>query len=103
MLSTLAELLAPVTGPAFLQAVQSRTRFHVKATEETRARSLLPWDDIERLASTPAVLAEADLMKDGMLVPAQLYASEDGLDVRAFHDILGQGASIVIKDIARWV
>jgi hypothetical protein len=103
MLSTLAELLAPVTVPAFFEAVHGRTGFHVKAADERRAQALLPWDDIERLTSTPAVLAEADLMKDGMLVPAQLYASEDGLDVRAFHDILGQGASIVIKDIARWV
>ena len=107
MLSTLAELLAPATVPALLEAVHTRTGFHVKATEERRALSLLPWEDIERLTATPAILAEAELMKDGMPVPAQLYASEDGLedglDVRAFHDILGQGASIVIKDIARWV
>jgi hypothetical protein len=103
MLSTLAELLAPATVPAFLEAVHTRTGFQVKATDERRAQALLPWEDIERLTATPAILAEAELMKDGMLVPAQLYASDDGLDVRAFHDILGQGASIVIKDIARWV
>jgi hypothetical protein len=103
MLATLAELLAPVSVPAFLESVRSRTRFHVKATNETRARALLPWHDIERLTSTPAVLAEATLIKDGMFVPAQLYASDGDLDVRAFHDILGQGASIVINEINRWV
>jgi hypothetical protein len=104
MLSTLAELLAPVSVPAFIEAVHGRNRIHVKATEQGRAQTLLSWDDIERLTSTPAVLAEATLIKDGMPVPAQLYASgEGGLDVRAFHDILGQGASIVINDIKRWV
>jgi hypothetical protein len=111
MLGTLADLLAPVTVPAFLEAVHGRSRLHVRATDAGRAETLLPWEEVERLTSTPAVLAEVDLMKDGMLVPAQLYASDGALegppdrrlDVRAFHDILGQGASIVVRDIARWV
>jgi ribosomal protein L16 Arg81 hydroxylase len=42
---------------------------------------------------------------DGVRIARQLYTSNEGkqFNVRAFHDLLSQGVSIVVNSVDRWV
>jgi hypothetical protein len=99
MLATLADLLAPVSASEFLEIFRARKRLHISASDPTRAETLFSWRDIDTLLSNHALDENVGLMRDGVVVPPQLYTSNGGkhLNVRAFHDLLAQGVSIVVN------
>ena len=103
MLATLADLLAPVSTSEFLEVFRARKRLHIAASDPTRAETLFSWRDIDTLLSEHALDENVRLMRDGVLVPRQFYTSNEGkrLNVRAFHDLLPQGVSIVVDDVHR--
>ena len=98
MLATLADLLAPVSTSEFLEVFRARKRLHIAASDPTRAETLFSWRDIDTLLSGHALDENVSIMRDGVLVPRQFYTSNEGkrLNVRAFHDLLAQGVSIVV-------
>jgi Cupin superfamily protein len=101
MLANLTDLLAPVSRSEFLTAFRLRQRLHIVASDPARAETLLPWEDIDALLSGHALDKDVSIMRDGVLVPRQLYTSNDGarLNVRAFHGLLPQGVSIVMNGV----
>ena len=103
MLATLADLLAPVSTSEFLEVFRARKRLHIAASDPTRAETLFSWRDIDTLLSEHALDENVRIMRDGVLVPRQLYTSNEGkrLNVRAFHDLLPQGVSIVVDYVHR--
>jgi ribosomal protein L16 Arg81 hydroxylase len=103
ILATLADLLAPVSTAKFLEAFRARKRLHIPASDHTRAETLFSWHDIDTLLSRHALDENVRIMRDSMEVPRQFYTSNEGkrLDVRAFHDLLAQGASIVVDFVER--
>jgi ribosomal protein L16 Arg81 hydroxylase len=103
MLATLADLLAPVSTSEFLELFCARKRVHIAASDPTRAETLFSWRDIDTLLSEHALDERVKLMRDGVLVPRQFYTSNEGkrLNVRAFHDLLAQGVSIVVDGVHR--
>jgi ribosomal protein L16 Arg81 hydroxylase len=105
MLTTLADLLAPVSLSEFLDAFRGRKRLHIAATDPTRAESLFSWRDIDTLLSERALDENVMFLRDGVRVPRQLYTSNEGkrLNVPAFHNLLTQGVSIVVNNIHRSV
>jgi hypothetical protein len=105
MLATLADLLAPVSISEFLELFRARKRLHVTASDPTRAETLFSWQDIDTLLSAHALDENVTLMRDGVIVPQRFYTSSGGkrLNVRAFHDLLPQGVSIIIDGIDRWI
>lgn len=105
MLATLADLLAPVSFSEFLEVFCARKRLHIPASHPTRAEALLSWRDIEMLLSEHALDESVTIMRDGVLVPRQFYTSNEGkrFNVRAFHDLLPQGVSIIVDGIHRLV
>jgi Cupin superfamily protein len=103
MLETLADLLAPVSLSDFLEDFGGRKRLHISASDPTRAETLLPWQDIDTLLSTHGLSENVGIWRDSVLVPRQFYTSSEGkqLNVRALHDLLAQGVSIVVDGIHR--
>jgi hypothetical protein len=103
MLSTLADLLAPVSFGEFLEVFRARKRLHITALDPTRAESLFSWRDIDALLSGHVLDENVRILRDGVRVPRHLYTSNEGkqFNVRAFHDLLPQGVSIVVDDIHR--
>jgi hypothetical protein len=100
MFGSLSDLIAPLPLPEFLQALRDKRRLYVRAIDPTRAASLLPWQELEDMISMRN-FDDIEAMQNGMVIPPQLYQAEG--DARAFHDILAQGASIVVKQIQRTV
>ena len=105
MLATLADLLAPVSTSEFLDMFRARKRLHIAASDPTRAEALLSWPDIDALLSQHALDDSVMLLRDSVPIPRQFYTSTKGkqLDVRALHDLLPQGVSIIVDRIHRWI
>ncbi len=105
MLATLADLLAPVSFSEFLEVFRARKRLHILASDPSRAEALFSWRDIDALLSKHVLDENVRLMRDGVLIPRQLYTSNDGkrLNARVFHDLLPQGVSIVVDEVQRAV
>jgi hypothetical protein len=103
MLATLSDLLAPVSISEFLEVFCARKRFHIAASDPTRAETLFPWRDIDTFLSEHALDEDVKIMRDGVRIPRVLYTSNEDkqLNVRAFHDLLPQGISIVADSIDR--
>jgi ribosomal protein L16 Arg81 hydroxylase len=105
MLATLADVLAPISPSEFLEAFRTKKRLHVAASDPTRAETLLPWRDIDTLLSTHALDENVRIIRDSVPVPRQFYTLNEGkqLNVRAFHDLLPQGVSIVVDSVYHWI
>jgi ribosomal protein L16 Arg81 hydroxylase len=105
MLATLADLLAPVSASEFLEVFRAKKRLHIAASDPTRAETLFSWRDVDTLLSEHALDEDIRIMRDGVRIPRQLYTSNEGkqLNVRAFHDLLPQGVSIVVDSVDRWI
>ena len=103
MLTTLADLLSPVSLSEFLEVFRARKRLHISASDPTRAEMLFSWRDIDTLLSGHVLDENVKIMRDGVRIPRQLYTSNEGkrLNVRAFHDLLPQGVSIVVDEVHR--
>jgi hypothetical protein len=102
MLATLSDLLAPVSLSEFLEGFRARRRLHISASDPTRAETLLS-QDINTLLSAHGLGENVGMWRDGVLVPRQFYTSNGGkqIKVRAFHDLLAQGVSIVVEKVDR--
>jgi hypothetical protein len=105
MLATLADLLVPVSCSEFLEVFRARRRLHIAASDPTRAETLFSWRDIDTLLSEHALDENVRIIRDGVRIPRQLYTSGEGkqFNVRAFHDLLPQGVSVVVDDVHRSV
>jgi hypothetical protein len=103
MLATLADLLAPVSLSEFLEGFRARRRLHISTSDPTRAETLLSWQDIDTLLSAHGLGENVSMWRDGVLLPRPFYTSNGGtrIKVRAFHDLLSQGVSIVVEKIDR--
>jgi len=103
MLTTLADLLSPVSLSEFLEVFRARKRLHISASDPTRAGTLFSWQNIDTLLSGHVLDENVKIMRDGVRIPRQLYTSNEGkrLNVRAFHDLLPQGVSIVVDEVHR--
>jgi hypothetical protein len=103
MLTSLADLISPVSLSEFLEVFRARKRLHISASDPTRAETLFSWRDVESLLSGHVLDENVKLMRDGVRIPRQLYTSKEGkrLNVRAFYDMLPQGVSIVVDEIQR--
>jgi hypothetical protein len=102
MLATLADLLEPVSIFEFLEVFRARKRLHIAASNATRAETLLSWRDVDALLSEHT-LESVTLMRDGIQLPRHFYTSNEGkrLNVRALHELLPQGISIIVDDVHR--
>lgn len=100
MLRCLSDVVAPLPVAEFLRAFQTKQRLHVKAPEAARAASLLPWAEVETMVALRG-FADIEAMQNGMAIPPQMYQDEP--DLGAFHDMLAQGASLLINQIDQHV
>jgi len=104
MLATLGDLLAPVSFSEFLEVFRARKRLHIMASDPSRAETLFSWREIDALLSEHMLDQNVKIMRDGVRVPRDMYTSDGAskFNVRAFHDLLPQGVSIVVDHVQRW-
>jgi hypothetical protein len=114
MITTLAELIAPVTLAEFLSSSRARRRLYIPAFDSTRTTSLISWQDIDVLVQMHARDNKLIVQRDGMSVPPQLYTAlvpdrraptgkSNKFNARAFHDLLAQGVSVIVNSIEHLV
>src|SRR5262249_31118457 len=105
MLATLADLLAPVSFSEFLEVFRARKRLHITASDPTRAETLFSWREIDALLSERMLDQNVKIQRDGVRIPREMYTSDGGnkFNVRAFHDLLPQGISVIMIRVERWV
>src|SRR5262245_19799877 len=101
MITTLADLLAPVSSSEFLEVFRAKKRLHISASDPTRAQTLFSWHDIDTVLSGHGLDETVSIQRDGALVPRKLYVSSEGkhLNVRALNDLLAQGVSIIVNAV----
>ena len=75
MIATLADLLAPVSSPEFLEVFRAKKRLHISASDPTRAETLFSWHDIDTLLSGHGLDENVGIQRDSVLVPRQFYVS----------------------------
>ena len=75
------------------------------ASDPSRAETLFSWREIDALLSEHMLDQNVKIMRDGVRVPRDMYTSDGAskFNVRAFHDLLPQGVSIVVDHVQRWV
>jgi ribosomal protein L16 Arg81 hydroxylase len=102
-LATLADLLAPVSTSDFLKQFRAKKRLHIPASDHARAETLFSWQDIDTLLSEHMLDEDVEILRDSVKVPRQFYTSNEGkrLNLRAFHNLLPQGVSIVVNFVQR--
>jgi len=103
LLTDLKRLLAPVSEAEFLGHYHAKTRMLIRASEPTRAASLLPWDRIDALISSDTLPDERfSLIRDTNLLPAAFFrrGAKEKLMPGAVADLIAQGVSMVINDTA---
>jgi hypothetical protein len=97
-------MLAPVSTFEFLEVFRARKRLHITASDPRRAETLFSWREIDILLSEHALDEDVKIMRDGVQIPRQFYTlNGKQLNVRAFHDLLPQGVSIVVDSVDRWI
>src|ERR1700758_5157711 len=102
-LTTLADLLAPVSTSEFLKVFRAKKRLHIPASDHARAETLFSWRDIDTLLSEHMLDENIEIKRDGVTIPRQFYTSDEGkrVNIRAFHDLLPQGVSIIVNFVQR--
>jgi ribosomal protein L16 Arg81 hydroxylase len=105
MITTLAELIAPVSLAEFLSSFRARRRLYIPASDSTRMTSLISRQEFEVLLQMDARDNKLIVLRDGMEVPPRLYTTGKSINfnARAFHDLLAQGVSIVVNSIEHLV
>src|SRR6266498_3938872 len=104
MLATLVDLLAPVSFSEFLEVFRARKRLHIMASDPTRAETLFSWREIDALLSERMLDQNVRIQRDGVRIPREMYTSDGNkFNVRAFHDLLPQGVSVIMIHVERWV
>lgn len=103
MIHDLITLVAPETAAVFYHHYLEKRRLHIKAADRERAKSLLPWAEINRLAAAqPPAADRVKVMRTSHVVATSLYRADDSSgSVRAgvFQDLLYQGSSLILNKV----
>jgi len=103
MIRDLASLLTPTTEDTFLKAFLEKSRVHVKSDDPGRAKSLLPWAEINRLIESDVLPADRlRVVRANVDVLPFMFRSSDRtaqLRAGALRSLLAQGASLIINRI----
>ena len=103
MISTLQDLIAPLTEAEFLVHFRERTVAFVPRSEPHRFEALLDWGDLNYLVDSGVYPIEELRMRGSMPVPTNLYSNQGRLDRSAFSSLMDRGANLMFNRLDKYV
>ena len=103
MISTLQDLIAPLTEAEFLTHVRERTAAFVRTSEPHRFESLLDWDDLNHLIQNGVYPIEELRVRESIPIPTSFYINRGQLDSSAFSSLMNRGADLILNRLDKYV
>ena len=103
MISTLHDLIAPLTEAEFLTHVRERTAAFVRTSEPNRFESLLDWDDLNHLIQNGVYPLEELRVRESIPIPTSFYINRGQLDSSAFSSLMNRGADLILNRLDKYV
>jgi hypothetical protein len=104
MISTLGDLVAPLTEAEFLTHFRDRTVAFVPTSAPHRFQTLLHWDELNHLIESGLYPIERLGVRSGsMSVPTSFYLKQDRVDLALFSSLMDKGASLIFNRLDEYV
>jgi ribosomal protein L16 Arg81 hydroxylase len=103
MISTLQDLIAPLSEARFLAHLGERTVAFVRTAEPQRFESLLSWDELNYLIESGLYPLEELRMCSSMPIPTSSYIEQGRIDPTAFSSLMDRGADLIFNRLDKYV
>jgi len=103
MISTLQDLIAPLTAAEFLVHLRERTVAFVRTSAPHRFKTLLDWDDLNHLVDSGFYPIEELHVRESMSVPASYYSNQGRLNRSAFSSLMDRGAGLTFNQLDKYL
>jgi ribosomal protein L16 Arg81 hydroxylase len=104
MISTLQDLVAPLSEVEFLTHFRERTVAFVSTSLPHRFETLLDWDELNHLIESGHYPIERlNVLRDSFPIPTNLYLEQGRVDPAAFSSLMDQGASLIFNQLHEYV
>ena len=104
MISTLQDLVAPLTEAEFLTHFRDRTVAFVPTSGPHRFETLLDWDELNHLIeSAHYPIERLSVLRDSFSVVTSFYLNEGRVDPAAFSSLMDKGASLIFSRLDEYV
>jgi ribosomal protein L16 Arg81 hydroxylase len=105
MISTLQDLVAPLTEAEFLTHLRDRTVAFIPASGPHRFETMLDWDELNHLIENVHYPIERlSVLRDSFSVVTSIYLNDGGrLDPVAFSSLMDQGANLIFARLDEYV
>lgn len=104
MISSLAELVAPLTEEEFLALLRNRRPAFQEGDNERKYDGLLSWSTLRTLIDDRAIRPEdVRMTSKRTAVPAPFYVAHDKLKPAAINALLSHGASLIVTALQSYV
>src|SRR5262249_7901792 len=102
MISTLQDLIAPLTEAEFLVYFRERTVAFVRTSKPHRFETLLDWGDLNYLIDSGAYPIEELHMRASMPIPTNIYSNQGRLDRSVFSSLMDRGAGLIFNRLDKY-
>jgi len=103
MISTLQDLIAPLTEAEFLKHFRERTPAFVRTLEPRRFETLLDWDDLNHLIQRGVYPIEELHVRESIPIPKSFYINQGALNSSAFSSLMDRGADLIFNRLDKHV
>ena len=97
MVSSLQELIAPLTEPEFSEMLRTRSLVFRRGSDEKRFETLLDWDAFRRVIESDFPADKLLVTRDGEPVLPLIYLERGKLNTKILAKLLDQGASLIAR------
>jgi len=103
MISTLQDLIAPLTEAEFLAHFREQTVAFVRTSEPQRFETLLDWDELNCLVESGLYPIEELRVRASMPLPTSSYIEQGRVNPAAFSSLMDRGASLIFNRLDKYV
>ena len=103
MVSTLQDLISPLTEAEFLRHFRERTAAFVRTSEPHRFETLLGWDELNHLVDSGVYPIEELRVRGSMPIPTSSYITQGRLDPAGFLSLMDRGAGLILNRVDKYV
>jgi ribosomal protein L16 Arg81 hydroxylase len=103
MISTLQDLIAPLTEAEFLAHFREQTVAFVRTSEPQRFETLLDWDELNYLVESGLYPIEELRVRASMPIPTSSYIEQGRVNPAAFSSLMDRGAGLIFNRLDKYV
>jgi ribosomal protein L16 Arg81 hydroxylase len=103
MISTLQDLISPLTEAEFLTHFGERTMAFVRTSEPHRFETLLDWDDLNHLVRSEVYPIQELRVRESIPVPTTFYMHQGRLDPYAFSSLMDREVGLIFNRLDKYL